>query len=509
MFDGSSLSTCIMPSTLMVTVNSSPSSFFTRLCTTTQGASPWPQDVAWQWHNVLGAVIACAATAAYFYCSPRHQAHSSSGPRTVHVHAGTVPQSAEKRGLRHYTHAHGYISTPESDVSAVKKQAQLDGGFGAHSPHSGGDAAGGPFSSPHVGWVARFWDAWLGSPSQRGRLANALILTVLLASPLELVQGAVWRRALPGWAGGQKHQVANFGKAVLASVEGTHQSPASVSGGVFVAGVHGSAWSPFLLAAAQRRAAAGLVACSDVGTPAQHKRLGGVATKPDGIRAAKGDQAGNAMEGGAVEGGAGVMQAGAGVQMGAAGAVTARALQGTEQQVVEGMHARKHRARENTGASLSQLAEGGGLKEGLRQMWMGDGDERPAVRLPPPSATAILGIYTGWLGKGNLGDEVVADIFFDLLVAAVGAWVVCCCHHRSMIVSGRVVSRACICLCACETAFCADLLYDITSPMDCVSAFICPSCSFCVIQVCMTVFAWCVHVHAGSGGHPSNYECHT
>jgi hypothetical protein len=33
--------------------------------------------------------------------------------------------------------------------------------------------------------------------------------------------------------------------------------------------------------------------------------------------------------------------------------------------------------------------------------------------------TALLGMYTGWIGRDNLGDEVVADIFFDLLVEAV------------------------------------------------------------------------------------------
>jgi hypothetical protein len=37
----------------------------------------------------------------------------------------------------------------------------------------------------------------------------------------------------------------------------------------------------------------------------------------------------------------------------------------------------------------------------------------------PASMTALLGIYTGWIGRDNLGDEVVADIFFDLLVEAV------------------------------------------------------------------------------------------
>ncbi len=29
------------------------------------------------------------------------------------------------------------------------------------------------------------------------------------------------------------------------------------------------------------------------------------------------------------------------------------------------------------------------------------------------------GLYTGWLGRGNLGDDLVADIFLDLLAAAV------------------------------------------------------------------------------------------
>ena len=40
--------------------------------------------------------------------------------------------------------------------------------------------------------------------------------------------------------------------------------------------------------------------------------------------------------------------------------------------------------------------------------------------LPPRLASLSLrGIYTGWLGKENLGDDIVADIFLDLLVAAV------------------------------------------------------------------------------------------
>lgn len=32
---------------------------------------------------------------------------------------------------------------------------------------------------------------------------------------------------------------------------------------------------------------------------------------------------------------------------------------------------------------------------------------------------ALVGTYTGWLGRDNMGDEIVADIFFDLLLARV------------------------------------------------------------------------------------------
>jgi hypothetical protein len=34
-------------------------------------------------------------------------------------------------------------------------------------------------------------------------------------------------------------------------------------------------------------------------------------------------------------------------------------------------------------------------------------------------SSGFVGLYTGWLGKRNLGDDIVADIFLDLLAASI------------------------------------------------------------------------------------------
>eukprot|EP00955_Chlamydomonas_euryale_P022948 242227-Chlamydomonas_euryale.AAC.1 len=53
---------------------------------------------------------------------------------------------------------------------------------------------------------------------------------------------------------------------------------------------------------------------------------------------------------------------------------------------------------------------------------------RAGASAPPPGGNGALpdgivveglaGVYTGWLGHENLGDEIVADIFLDLLAGA-------------------------------------------------------------------------------------------
>lgn len=49
-----------------------------------------------------------------------------------------------------------------------------------------------------------------------------------------------------------------------------------------------------------------------------------------------------------------------------------------------------------------------------------DGGNAAGTKPLPPSATdAVLGLYTGWIGRDNLGDEIVWDIFFDLMTATI------------------------------------------------------------------------------------------
>ena len=44
---------------------------------------------------------------------------------------------------------------------------------------------------------------------------------------------------------------------------------------------------------------------------------------------------------------------------------------------------------------------------------------RSALEGSDETPPGLVGTYTGWLGKENLGDDIVADIFLDLFAAAV------------------------------------------------------------------------------------------
>lgn len=51
----------------------------------------------------------------------------------------------------------------------------------------------------------------------------------------------------------------------------------------------------------------------------------------------------------------------------------------------------------------------------LSSLWQRPADEQGPEALEPPG---FIGVYAGWLAQGNLGDDLVADVFLDLLTAA-------------------------------------------------------------------------------------------
>lgn len=317
------------------------------------------------------------------------------------------------------------------------------------------------------------WGSLLGTASQRARLANTLIIALLVVSPLEFVQGA-------GRSGGGAEVVgaSTTSAAVARPSRSTAAVPVALLGALhvaapakpYVAGVHGDPWSPFLLQAAARRGTASVVACPEPGThPSLDGRESDVVftsavsvANPDGkagsqpqgrslskeqagggtahtahrkivtdLGAASNTQGGGAEPAADVPGsttGGDVTILGGGVsvastQSEAAAGTGGRVLAQANNGGLDSTQQRQGGTSIQAGAAAGITAaggdnDGGGGADG--KAVDGGGQVQGGLRQPPPSATAILGVYTGWIGRDNLGDEIVADIFFDLLAAAVG-----------------------------------------------------------------------------------------
>lgn len=339
-------------------------------------ASALLDDVEWAWHNAAGAALASAGTLLYFSAVQRKHAEGASPPRPSH---GAVPHMAS--------------------AAAVPAAMLPDNAAGRLVPPHKHDAG----SAPHA-------HARTCSGASKLTLAYALIACVLLASPVEFAAGAgvvswmpVWMRPGAAWT-----RVADAAAADVHAPPQPQTTPRTHGADSSV----GDAAAPLVLAPldARMRLAAAMV------QPGVAALLGGPhlpPVLPYHVGLARSSREVPAELCAAPNGG---VRGSVTQRLGSASS-RSRVLSGT------GGGA----ASRGLGSSVSSSREGlggsGGGATSRRLAAGGSHDDAPGLAGGSHHDTrGLAGVYSGWLGHGNLGDEIVGDIFLDMLAGAlVGA----------------------------------------------------------------------------------------
>lgn len=411
---------------------------------------PGVQDVEWQWHNVVGAAIACAATAMYFRCS-HHSSHSAPPPHTYrasHTHPASTdarPTVEQKAAASVYGSRMGAQGSSSSDDNRYTDEGGGDAGQQGIIASAKRSSVAGPSLTSTAAWQpghplmsyvkppnqASSFIILLASPAGRSWIAQWLITALLLASPIQFVQGVdlgdirparAWTSWAAGASGGPGPGLALQGTGAGGGEQGAWPIP-HLSGPAFVAGINGNPWSPYLQhVRTHHRAPRGESVCSSAPGAKQHAKarqatvVGAMSSGSIASHDSLGYGHQTTRNQGAVQ------------HLSTRLLRLARRVLQLEQQQhhhhQDGQPALRQTQEADLTSTLGTHGSTAGalfLEAAVSDFNKGrdNGTSTTSGRAAPPSAAAMLGIYTGWIGRDNLGDEVVADIFFDLLVEAV------------------------------------------------------------------------------------------